>query len=91
MPGCRGVPGAHLLMRIPAGQQAAEADLQFAADLAAWFSKVRTEGKADVTVADPKHISKPTGAKPGQVMVRKEAVLVGRPDQSLAARSGEAD
>ena len=28
---------------------------------------------------------------PSQVMVRKERVLVGRPDQSFAARSGEAD
>ena len=44
-----------------------------------------------VTMCDPKHISKPSGAKPGQVMVRKEAVVVGRPDRSAAAASGEAD
>ena len=42
-------------------------------------------------MCDPKHISKPTGAKPGQVLVRKESVVVGRPDQSAAAASGEAD
>jgi predicted ribosome quality control (RQC) complex YloA/Tae2 family protein len=88
---CRGVPGAHLLMRIPAGQAPAEADLRFSADLAAWFSKARTQGKADVTVADPKHISKPNGAKPGQVMVRTEKTVLGRPDESAAACSGEAD
>ncbi|PSC69693.1 Fibronectin-binding A domain [Micractinium conductrix] len=87
----RGVPGAHLVMRVPAGQSAEDGDLSFAADLAAWFSKSRTQGKCDVTVCDPRHISKPNGAKPGQVMVRKERVLVGRPDQSFAARSGEAD
>ncbi|PRW59758.1 ferrous iron transporter A [Chlorella sorokiniana] len=87
----RGVPGAHLLMRVPAGQQPEAADLQFAADLAAWFSKARTDGKVDVTMCDPKHISKPTGAKPGQVMVRKESTVVGRPDQSAAAASGETD
>lgn len=40
---------------------------------------------------DPKHITKPTGAKPGQVLVRKERVVVGRPAQSAAAASGEAD
>ncbi|KAL4458209.1 hypothetical protein ABPG75_013074 [Micractinium tetrahymenae] len=87
----RGVPGAHLLMRIPAGRAPEDADLAFAADLAGWFSKARTQGKCDVTVCDPKDISKPTGAKPGQVLCRRERVLVGRPDQSVAARSGEAD
>jgi predicted ribosome quality control (RQC) complex YloA/Tae2 family protein len=85
------VPGAHLLMRIPAGQAAGQPDVAFAADLAAWFSKARTQGKCDVTACDPRHISKSTGAKPGQVMVRKESTVVGRPDQSAAARSGEAD
>ena len=44
---CSGVPGAHLLMRIPAGRQAEQADLQYAADLAAWFSKARTDGKVE--------------------------------------------
>lgn len=44
---CRGVPGAHLLMRVPAGQQPEAADLQYAADLAAWFSKARTDGKVE--------------------------------------------
>ncbi|EFN54443.1 hypothetical protein CHLNCDRAFT_31860 [Chlorella variabilis] len=87
----RGVPGAHLVMRVPAGQAAGEADLRFAADLAAWFSKARTDGKVDVTMCDPKHLSKPSGAKPGQVMVRKEAVVVGRPDQSVAAQRGEVE
>ncbi|KAI3435649.1 hypothetical protein D9Q98_001707 [Chlorella vulgaris] len=87
----RGVPGAHLLMRVPAGRSASEADMRFAADLAAWFSKARSEGKVDVTVCDPKHLSKPTGAKPGQVLVKKESVVVGRPDQSAAAQQGELD
>ena len=78
-------------MRIPAGRQAAQEDLRFAANLAAWFSKARTQGKADVTVADPKHISRPNGAKPGQVMVRKETVVLGQPDASAAAQRGDAD
>lgn len=87
----RGVPGAHLVMRIPAGKAAEQADVAFCADLAAWFSKARTQGKCDVTMCDPKHLSKPNGAKPGQVMVRKEAVVVGRPNVSIAAQTGEAD
>lgn len=85
------VPGAHLLLRVPAGQSAGDADLAFAADLAAWFSKARSEGKADVTVASPKDISKPRGAKPGMVMVLRERVLVGRPHRSAAAQAGGDD
>lgn len=78
-------------MRIPSGQAAEDADLAFAANLAAWFSKARTQGKCEVTVCDPKHITKPTGAKPGQVLCRKETVVLGRPEESVAAQSGEAD
>ncbi len=78
-----------MLLRVPPGQEAAEADVQFAADLAAWFSKARTEGKADVTTCSPSDIKKPKGAKAGQVLVTHETVVVGRPHASVAARQGE--
>ena len=42
-------------------------DLQFAADGAAFFSKARSEGKADVVYAYVKDLKKPKGARPGQV------------------------
>ncbi len=40
----RGVPGAHVLLRRPNDEpgDVPAADLQFAANLAAWFSKVQT-------------------------------------------------
>lgn len=41
----RGVPGAHVLLRVGAGQSASDADVAFAADLAAYFSKARGEAK----------------------------------------------
>jgi predicted ribosome quality control (RQC) complex YloA/Tae2 family protein len=59
----RGVPGAHVLLRVPAGSEAGDADVQFAADIAAFFSKARTEGKASVTCARPADISKPREKK----------------------------
>lgn len=86
----RGVPGAHVLLRIPAGRKAETPDLQFAADLAAFFSKSRSEGKLQVTMANPAHISKPRGAKPGQVLVKQEKVILGKPAQSAANLAGEA-
>ena len=56
----RAVPGAHLLLRVPAGQTPTQEDLQYAADIAAYFSKSRTNGKADVTLASPADITKPS-------------------------------
>lgn len=44
-----------------------EADLQFAADAAAHFSKARSEGRAEVVYALIKDLKKPRGARPGQV------------------------
>lgn len=58
-----------------------EDDLQFAANLAIFYSDARTERKAAVTTAEPKHITKPRGAPPGAVSLRKEGnTLMGRPD-----------
>lgn len=56
----RGVPGAHLLLCLPAGQTAGDADIAYAADLAAYFSKARAEGKVEVTCASPSDIKKPS-------------------------------
>ena len=58
-----------------------EDDLQFAANLAIFYSDARTERKAAVTTAEPKHITKPRGAPPGAVSLRQEGnTLMGRPD-----------
>ena len=35
----RGAPGAHVLLRLPAGRDATPEDMQFAADLAAYYSR----------------------------------------------------
>lgn len=63
-----------------------DGDLQFAADLAAWFSKKKGEGKCPVIMASPTDIKKPKGAAPGQVMVTKEKSILGKPDNSAAAQ-----
>ncbi|GAB4820402.1 hypothetical protein N2152v2_007448 [Parachlorella kessleri] len=85
----RGVPGAHVLLRVPDGREVGDADIRFAADLAAWFSKARSDGKVEVTSCSPADISKPKGAKPGQVLVKRERVVVGRPHASAAAGQGD--
>ena len=66
-------------------REAGKADVQVAADLAAWFSKARGEGKADVTVSRAGDVKRPKGGKPGQALVPRESVHVGRPHDSAAA------
>jgi predicted ribosome quality control (RQC) complex YloA/Tae2 family protein len=37
----RGVPGSHVVLRCEPGQDVDDSDMQFAADVAAYFSKAR--------------------------------------------------
>lgn len=60
--------------------------MQFAADLAAWYSKKKGEGKCPVIMASPTDIKKPKGAAPGQVMVKKETSILGKPNNSVPAQ-----
>lgn len=78
----RGCPGAHVLLCCRRGSpDITDVDLQFAADLAAFYSDARTETKTDVTTASPKDITKPRGAPLGAVTLRQEGkTLLGRPD-----------
>jgi hypothetical protein len=57
-------------------------DLQFAANLAAFYSDARTERQAAITTAEPKHITKPRGAPLGAVSLRQEGKsILGRPEE----------
>jgi hypothetical protein len=54
--------------------------LEFAANLAAFYSDGRTEVKVPVTVAEPKHLLKPRNAPLGAVKLRQEVrVIFGSP------------
>lgn len=87
----RGFPGAHAIVCVRDARDPQDEDLQFAADLAAFFSKARSETRAPVIVADIQHVKRPKRAALGQVMVGKErAVLYGRPER-CAAFSSSAD
>lgn len=77
----QGVPGAHCLMRIDPGVEVSDADMQFAADLAAYFSKARGSGQVPVIWTSPKYLKRVVGGGPGMVHVSKEKVLWGRPSR----------
>lgn len=75
----RGMPGGHVVLRVPAGREPDRAALERAAGLAAYHSKARAGGVVAVSMSEGRHVSKPRGAKPGTVELRKESVLKVRP------------
>jgi predicted ribosome quality control (RQC) complex YloA/Tae2 family protein len=75
------IPGSHVLLRLEPGTVADDADLQFAANLAAYHSRARQSDQAPVVYTAPKHVYKPKGAKPGTVIYKQETVIWGYPQQ----------
>lgn len=75
------IPGSHVLMRITPGAVAEEADLQFAADMAAYYSRARQSDQVPVVYTEPRHVYKPKGAQPGMAIYKQERILWGRPQQ----------
>jgi predicted ribosome quality control (RQC) complex YloA/Tae2 family protein len=73
------IPGSHVLLRLDPGAVASEADLQFTADLTAYYSQARASEQVPVTYTKPKDVYKPKGAKPGMVIYKHETVIWGRP------------
>jgi len=75
----RGLPGSHVILRVPPKAEADKATLEAAAAVAAYHSKARSGGITAVSYTQARNVTKPRGAKPGTVVVRKEGVLKVRP------------
>jgi predicted ribosome quality control (RQC) complex YloA/Tae2 family protein len=73
------IPGSHVLLRLEPGTIAEEADLQFTANLAAYFSRGRQSDQVPVVYTQPKHVYKPKGTKPGLVVYKHETIIWGKP------------
>ncbi len=73
----RGVAGSHVLLKNRENRKVSKEALEFAASLAARFSKNQHDTLAAVIYTSPKYVRKFKGALPGQVRVdREEVVLV---------------
>jgi predicted ribosome quality control (RQC) complex YloA/Tae2 family protein len=79
------IPGSHILLRLDPGAVASESDLQFTADLAAYYSQARESDRVPVIYTEPKYVYKPKGAKPGMVIYKQETVIWGRPQVAREA------
>jgi len=75
----RSVAGSHVIIKVQAGKTVPKPVLERAAELAAWFSKGKTETLCPVIYTPKKFVRKVKGGKPGQVMVDKEEVIMVSP------------
>jgi predicted ribosome quality control (RQC) complex YloA/Tae2 family protein len=75
----RGMPGSHVILRGKDGKEPDKETLLKAAAIAAYHSKAKNGGVTAVSCTQAKYVSKPRGAKPGTVSIRKESVLKVRP------------
>jgi predicted ribosome quality control (RQC) complex YloA/Tae2 family protein len=75
------IPGSHVLLRLEPGSVPEQADLEFAADLAAYYSRARQSDQVPVIYTKPAQVYKPKGAKPGGAIYKQERVIWGRPQR----------
>ncbi len=76
------IPGSHVLLRLEPGAAADEADLQFVADIAAYYSRARQSEQVPVVYTEPRHVYKPKGAKPGIAIYKQERIIWGQPQRA---------
>ncbi|MBW2605235.1 MAG: DUF814 domain-containing protein [Deltaproteobacteria bacterium] len=75
----RGMPGSHVILRSKPGRDPDRKTLKTAAAVAAYHSKARNGGVIAVSCTRARFVTKPKGAKPGTVHIRKESVIKVRP------------
>ena len=75
----RGMPGSHVVLRAKSNENPGREILKHAAAVAAFHSKARRGGVVSVSCTRARYVTKPKGAKPGSVHIRKESVLKVRP------------
>ncbi|ARV63316.1 hypothetical protein BZZ01_29930 [Nostocales cyanobacterium HT-58-2] len=80
------IPGSHVLLRLEPGTVPEEADLQYVANLTAYFSRGRQSDQVPVVYTQPKYVYKPKGAKPGIAIYKQERIIWGQP-QSFSPES----
>ena len=73
------ISGSHVLLRLSAGDAPEDQDLQFTANLAAYYSQGRESDQVPVIYTKPSYVYKPKGAKPGMVIYTRETVIWGKP------------
>ena len=80
----RDVAGSHVVIRHQAGKNYPKEVIAYAAALAAYHSKRRTDTLCPVTVTPVKYVRKRKGDPPGMVVVQREEVVMAEPSPGEA-------
>jgi predicted ribosome quality control (RQC) complex YloA/Tae2 family protein len=80
----RGMPGSHVVLRVPAGEEPDRETVRAAAAVAAYHSKARAGGTVPVSCTRARDVSKPRGAPRGTVQIRNEKLVKVRPGLPVA-------
>ena len=88
------IPGSHVIIRNHQEQRELSQDvLDFAAHIAAYFSKGRQSALVPVDYTLKRHVHKPNGAKPGRVIYENQKTIYITPDeeaiQEILAQGGK--
>ena len=75
----RGMPGSHVILVSKPDEMPDKDTIKQAAAIAAFHSKARHGGTVAVSATPAINVSKPKGAKPGTVQIRKETLIKVRP------------
>jgi len=75
----RGVGGSHVVIKRKPSKDFPKEVIEYAAQLAAYYSKAKGSGLVPVIYTPKKFVRKPKGANPGQVLVEKEEVTMVEP------------
>ena len=74
----KGMPGSHVILRVEE-HEPDRATLEQAASIAAHHSRARDGGTVAVNVTQARHVTKPKGAEPGTVQIKRERTLKVKP------------
>ena len=85
-----GVPGSHVVLQGPEGEDPEKEMLKIAAAVAAYHSKARNGGVVPVSCTRAQNVSTPRGARMGTVQIRKETTIKVRPALPAGSPSSEA-
>ena len=77
-------PGSHVVLKASEAA-ASEADLQLAADLAAWFSRAKGNRHVPVVMTGVEHLQRIPGTAPGTVRHRQAELVWAEPDRAHKA------
>jgi len=80
----RDVPGSHVIIKEQSGKNFPEPVIEYAAELAAAFSKLGNDSLCPVIYTPRKFIRKRKGGAPGEVIVDKESVVLVEPNRHQA-------